>query len=160
MHAITERLLPEQCPKMIYVRRTGAAYLLFDHLLDRVYMSEQKETLAESWKANALAVSAYGNLYLPASLVRTFLTEIANQLSKTGCEEAANMIAMSQFLVASIQAINHLNGENNPLTSLFKMAPEWASIHQIDDLKVGMTPSFGSGFRANTSVTFNSQSIH
>lgn len=160
MHAITERLSPELCPKMIYVQRTGSAYLLVDSFLDRVHMSEHREALAESWKANAMTVTAYGNLYLPASLVRTVLTEIANQLSETGCEEAAKMIAMSQLLVASIQALNHLNGKNNSLNSLFKMAPDWANIHQIDDLKVGVAPSFRSGFRANTTVTFNSQSIH
>lgn len=155
MHSITDNLLVEQCPQMIYVRKSGAAYMLLGTVLQRVNLSER--ALVE---AGVHTLNVYGNRYLPVPLIRPFLIQIADQLSEEDSEEASKLIAMSVLLLASIQALRQLTEKSDPLLSPFNLVPDWPSVQELDDLAVGVTPIFGAGLNAHVTVNFDSQSVH
>lgn len=160
MRSIKEHLSPEQYPTLIYLNQSAIVCILLDSVFKRIHMTEQKELWAERWKSESLTLSAYGNLYVPASLVPVLMIDIAEQLSDAGRSEAKGLITMTDLLARSLKALQFLNSKESPVPSPFKLAPQWAAIQQIDDFAVGGTPSFGAGFGLNKTVTFNSHSTH
>jgi hypothetical protein len=160
MRSISEHLSPDLCPTLIYLKQSATVYMLLDSVFNRIHMIEQKEVWAERWKSESLTLSAYGNLYVPASLVPVLMIDIAEQLSDKGRSEAKGLITMTDLLTRSLKALQVLNSKESPVPSPFKLAPQWAAIQQIDDCEVGGTPSFGAGFSLNNTVTFNSHSTH
>lgn len=160
MRSISEHLSPDLCPTLIYLKQSATVYMLLDSVFNRIHMIEQKQVWAERWKSQSLTLSAYGNLYVPASLVPVLMIDVAEQLSDTGLSEAKELITMTDLLARSLKALQFLNSKGSPVPSPFQLAPEWAAIQQIDDIAVGTTPSFGAGFSPNTTVTFNSYSTH
>ncbi|EPG9352113.1 hypothetical protein IPC29_06490 [Pseudomonas aeruginosa] len=161
MNPVPEQPTQHQNYPLLFVQQSSTLYIQLEHVLEQINVSANtSEPTLRAWQAQNFTWNMYGKEYLPLKMMPKLLAELEPLISTDGQVRAQELKLLANHLHAALLllwAVNQQGVSSKPIT----LAPEWAEVVKVvDDSALGGTPGFGSSFGSNTSVTYNSQTIH